>query len=170
MAWTKWTEHNIRPATWHFSVPAFKHNNIIAKMLLLIANLYIALKPGVMLHTLTLKSCISYKSNWWEMFFRKPPREHTAPLFKKAKILSVILLYKLWICLIAHGIFCNNPPRDPTYPTWSSKISLPPPTVATSNRSTKHLKPGINCTNLRCHLRLPRSSTYWTHWYSFGCW
>ena len=68
MAWTKWTEHNIWPATWHFSVPASKSNNIIAIMLLLIANLYIALKPGVMIQTLTLKSCISYKSNWWEMF------------------------------------------------------------------------------------------------------
>ena len=72
--------------------------------------------------------------------FRKPPREHTAPLFKKAKILPVPLLYKHRICLIAHAIFYNDPPPDPTYTTRSSKINLPlpPSTSACGHRQPKY--------------------------------
>ena len=74
-----------------------------------------------------------------ESVFRKP-KEHPAPLFKKAKILPVLLLYNHRICLIAHEIFYNDPP-DPTWPTRSSKINLalPSSTSACGHRQPNYL-------------------------------
>ena len=59
--------------------------------------------------------------------FKRPPNDHTAPLFHKAKILPVPHLYTHRICLIAHNIFYNKPTNEPPYPTRSSKINLPLP-------------------------------------------
>ena len=96
-------------------------------MLLLIVSLYCIETWGNAPNT-QLKKLHIIQNQLVRNIFRKSPREHTAPYSKKAKVLPVPLLYKHRICLIAHAIFFNDPPPDPTYQTRSFKINLPLPT------------------------------------------
>ena len=61
---------------------------------------------------------------------------------------AVCLLCKHWICLIARAIFYNDPPPIPVTqpdPLKSTFLfSFPHLHAATTNRTTKHLSPGIN--------------------------
>lgn len=61
------------------------------------------------------------------IIYKKPPSEHTAPLFKKAQILPVYQLYLLRILLIAHSSFYVNPTHSLNHPyhTRSTPLSLP---------------------------------------------
>lgn len=59
--------------------------------------------------------------------FKKPPTEHTVPLFQKAFILPVQQLYLLRISLIAHTTYYQSPnqPPQPYYQTRNTPLTLP---------------------------------------------
>jgi len=61
------------------------------------------------------------------IIYKKPPTEHTVPLFQKACILPIKQLYTLRICLLAHSAFYKSSINlsEPHYHTRSTALSLP---------------------------------------------
>ena len=106
----------------------------LLKAIILLYNTFAHCKPVYCMETwgnapnTHLKKLYIIQKQLVRTVFRKPPWGYSAQIFKKkAKILPVLLLYKHQISLIAGGIFYNDPPPNPTYPTRSSKINLPLP-------------------------------------------
>ena len=71
-----------------------------------------------------------------EKHFQKTFQGAHCSTFHKAKSLLVSLLYKHCICLIANGIFYNNPSPDLLSPILQTQPSLPP-----STRICSHCQP-----------------------------
>jgi len=74
------------------------------------------------------------------IIFKKKTTDHTAELFKKARILPVNLLYIYKICLLAHTTFASSDPTASHYRTRYSEISLPFPksTSAAGHRQVNY--------------------------------
>ena len=133
-------------------------------MPLLIVNVCIVWKLGLMPRTLTLKSCILYKSNWWELFSEN----------LLGSILPFLSLSSINIEFLTLPVesFTTTllpiPHTQPDPPRSTFLFPCPDLPAATANRTTKHLKPGINYryksgrSRLYCHLR-PPWSIYWMH-------
>ena len=142
-------------------------------MLLLIVNLCFVWKTGVMPRTLTLKSCILYKSNWWELFSENLLGGILLK-FSKKKQKFFLFFSSINIKFLSLPVesFTTTllpiPHTQPDPPRSTFLFPLPDLPAATANRTTTHLKPGINDryksgrSRLHCHLK-PPWSIYWMH-------
>ena len=76
------------------------------------------------------------------IIFHKSPTEHTSPLFIKAEILPIDLLYIYRLCLLGHSAYYtpSHTKQPPTYLTRHSELSLPLPlsTSAAGHRQVSY--------------------------------